>query len=95
MSSEVACQAVALCEGLETSLNINSKRFLDSARNDNKDQTDFMSNSPNHNCAHLAGILSKAKDLAHEAWDTLDEKRDPTSYERFLAVLGMTLREIL
>jgi hypothetical protein len=80
---------------VETSLNINSKRFLDSARNDNKDQTDFMSNSPNHNCAHPAVILSEAKDLAHEAWDTLDEKRDPTPYERFLAPLGMTLREIL
>ena len=56
---------------------------------------DFMSNSPNHNCAHLAVILNEAKDLAHEAWDTLDEKRDPTSYERFLAPLGMTLRAIL
>ena len=83
---------------VETSLNINSKRFLDSARNDNKDQTDFMSNSPNHNCAHLVVILipqSREKDLAHEAWDTLDEKRDPISYERFLAPLGMILREIL
>jgi hypothetical protein len=56
---------------------------------------DFMSNSPNHNSAHLAVILSEAKDLAHEAWDTLDEKRDPTPYERFLAPLGMTVREIL
>jgi hypothetical protein len=82
---------------VETSLNINSNPATagDSARNDNKDQTDFMSNSPNHNCAHLALILSEAKDLAHEAWDTLDEKRDPTSYERFLAPLGMTLGEIL
>jgi hypothetical protein len=48
---------------------------------------DFMSNSPNHNCAHLAVILilqSREKDLTHEAWDTLDVKRDPTPYERFL-----------
>ena len=51
----------------------------------------FMSNSPNHNCAHLAVILSEAKDLAHEAWRTREEKRDPTPYERFLAPLGMTL----
>ena len=64
---------------------------LDSARNDNKDQTDFMSNSPNHNCTQVAVILSEAKDPAYEAWDTLDEKGDPTSYERFLAPLGMTL----
>jgi hypothetical protein len=59
---------------------------------------DFISNSPNHNSAHLAVILipqSREKDLAHEAWDTLDEKRDPTPYERFLAPLGMTVREIL
>jgi hypothetical protein len=56
---------------------------------------DFMSNSSNHNCVHPAAILSEAKDLAQEAWDTLDEKRDPTPYERFLAPLGMTLREIL
>jgi hypothetical protein len=54
-----------------------------------------MSKHPNHNCAHLAVILSEAKDLAHEAWDTLDKKGDPTSYERFLAPLGMTVREIL
>jgi len=52
-----------------------------------------MSNSPNHNCAHPAVILSEAKDFAHEGWDTLDEKRDPTPYERFLAPLGMTLRK--
>ncbi len=43
-----------------------------------------MSKHPNHNSAHLAVILSEAKDLAHEAWDTLDKKGDPTSYERFL-----------
>jgi hypothetical protein len=37
-SSEVVGQAVALCEGLETSLisNDNSKRFLDFAQNDKK-----------------------------------------------------------
>src|SRR5437667_9847899 len=37
MSSGVACRAVALCEGRETSLIamvLNSKRFLDFARND-------------------------------------------------------------
>jgi hypothetical protein len=36
MSSGVACRAGALCEGWETSLivKINSKRFLDFARND-------------------------------------------------------------
>jgi hypothetical protein len=54
-----------------------------------------MSNRPNHNCAHLSVILSEAKDLAHECWGTRDEKRDPTPYERFLAPLGMTLREIV
>jgi hypothetical protein len=53
---------------------------LDFARNDNKDQTDFMSNSAKHNCTQLAVILipqSREKDPAYEAWDTLDEKRDP------------------
>ena len=44
-----------------------------------------MGNSSNHNFAlNLAVILSGAKDLAHEAQDTLDKKSDPTSYERFL-----------
>jgi len=54
-----------------------------------------MSDRPNHNCAHLAVILSEAKDPAHEAWDTLDEKRNPATYERFLAPLGMILRKML
>jgi len=57
-----------------------------------------MSNSPNHNCSHLRVILipqSREKDLAHEAGDTLDEKRNPAPYERFLAPLGMTLRGII
>jgi len=57
-----------------------------------------MSNSPNHNCSHLRVILIpqlREKDLAHEAGDTLDEKRNPAPYERFLAPLGMTLREII
>src|SRR5580765_6967175 len=49
---------------VETSLNINSKRFLDFARNDNKDQTDFMSNSPNHNCATVAAAVSAASSIA-------------------------------
>jgi hypothetical protein len=71
------------------------QRFLDSARNDNKTLADFMSNSSNHNCAQLTVLLNEAKDLADEAWDTLDKKRDPTPCERFLAPLGMTLREIL
>ena len=74
------------------------QRFLDSARNDNKSLADFMSDGPNHNCAHLTVLLipqSREKDLAHEAWDTLDKKRDPRPCERFLAPLGMTLREIL
>jgi hypothetical protein len=34
---------------------------------------------------------SREKDLAHKAWDM--EKRDPTSYERFLALLGMTSKK--
>src|ERR1700756_531786 len=50
MSSEVACQAAALCEGLETFLIPGSRsnevkqvlRFLDSARNDN-DETAALS----------------------------------------------------
>ena len=50
-----------------------------------------MGDRPNHNCALLTVILSEAKDLAHEALDWLDEKRDPTPYERVLAPLGMTL----
>ena len=52
-----------------------------------------MSNRPNHNCAPLGVILSKAKDLAHEGCDTLERKCAPTSCERFLARLGMTLRK--
>ncbi len=43
MSSEVACQAVALREGLETSLDISnsrrSQRFLDFPRNDRREDT--------------------------------------------------------
>ena len=53
-----------------------------------------MSDRPNHNCALLTVILipqRREKDLAHEAWDRLDEKRDPTPYEMFLAPFGMTL----
>jgi hypothetical protein len=60
-------------------------------------QTDFMSKSANHNCVRPAVILipqSPEKDLAYEAWHTVDEKRDPRSYERFLASLGMTFRKI-
>ena len=54
-----------------------------------------MSNSANHNysnynCTQLTVILSEAKDLAYGAWHKVDEKSDPTSYERFLAPLGMT-----
>jgi hypothetical protein len=58
---------------------------------------DFMSNSLDHNCAQLAVTLipqSREKDLAHEASDTLEKKCVP-SYERFLASLGMTFREML
>jgi len=51
--------------------------------------TDFMSNGANHNCP-TSVILSEAKDLAYGAWHKVDEKSDPTSYERFLAPLGMT-----
>jgi len=53
-----------------------------------------MSDRPTHNSALLTVILippPREKDLAHEAWDRLDEKRDPTPYERFLAPFGMTL----
>jgi hypothetical protein len=35
-------------------------------------------------------ILREAKDLTHEAWDTLNRKGDSKSYEGFLAPLGMT-----
>jgi hypothetical protein len=59
-------------------------------------QTDFMSKSGNHNCVRPAVILipqSREKDLAHEAQDTLDKKSNPTSYERFLGLLGMTSKK--
>jgi len=54
-----------------------------------------MSNSANHNCANynctqLTVILSEAKDLAYGACHALNEKRDTTSHETFLAPLGMT-----
>ena len=51
-----------------------------------------MSNSPKSQLRPLGVILSKAKDLAHEGCDTLERKCAPTSCERFLARLGMTLR---
>jgi len=57
-----------------------------------------MGDRPNHNCALLTVILipqSREKDLAHEALDWLDEKRDPTPYESVLAPLGMTLEKTI
>ena len=57
-----------------------------------------MSDRPNHNSALHAVILipqSREKDRGHEGCDTLERKCAPTSYERFLAPLGMTLRKII
>jgi len=35
----------------------------------------------------------RERDLAYEACVTLNNKRDPTLFERFLAPLGMTTRD--
>ena len=54
-----------------------------------------MSNSANHNSRYQLTVILNEVDLAYEAWDTLDENGDPTSYERFLAPLGTTLRKMI
>src|SRR5205807_164175 len=40
------------------------QRFVDSARNDSKDQTDFMSNSPNHKFDSVVAGVSAASSIA-------------------------------
>jgi hypothetical protein len=52
MSRVVACRAVALCEGLETSLIFQaaSMRFPDFARNDNRHTRDFLESKTRRRC---------------------------------------------
>jgi hypothetical protein len=39
MSSEVACQAVVLCEGLETSVDVSNQKYLEIPRLRSESQT--------------------------------------------------------
>jgi lipoate-protein ligase A len=71
MSNEVACEAVALREGLETSLDISSsgtsQRFLDFARNDRREDTTqclFSSLQVYHDVLPHSAAMNMAMDEA-------------------------------
>src|ERR1700704_7068082 len=50
-------RSLVMSSKVETSLIVNSKRFLDSARNDKKSPTEFMSRCANNNSASVSDTI--------------------------------------